>query len=318
MALATAIAVARDTPSKTKILVFEKGYHGSTISGRTPSGKPSINLPHDFVVGKYNDVPGTNALVASLPANSLAAILVEPMLGSGGCYPASHSFIWALRNLANEHKALLIFDEVMTSRLGYHGFGQTFLTPDMMTLGKYLGGGMSFGAFGGREEIMALYDPRKGQLEHPGTFNNNVFSMHAGVAGAKVLTEEVLDALNERGDRMRVRIKEVLTDHGLLDGCTVPDAPITEDEVLQAESGDATRPPKMYIKGVGSLMCIHFVGPDRELLQGLFWHHMLEKGVYMAQRGFIALSIEITEDHIGNFVGAVEEFVTQWSNALRW
>jgi len=110
----------------------------------------------------------------------------------------------------------------------------------------------------------------------------------------------------------------VLTDHSLLVGCTVPDAPITEEQILQAGSGDVNRPPKMYIKGVGSLMCIHFAGPEKELLQGLFWHHMLEKGVYMAQRGFVALSIEITEEHVDQFVGAVEEFVTRWSNALRW
>src|SRR5437879_5442479 len=98
MALATALAVS---PTKAKkILVFQKGYHGSTISGRVPLGKPTINLPHDFVVGQYNDIDGTKSLVASLTPNSLAAILVEPMLGSGGCYGASVEFLELLRTLA--------------------------------------------------------------------------------------------------------------------------------------------------------------------------------------------------------------------------
>jgi len=317
MALATALAVARDTPSKKKVLVFQKGYHGSTISGRTPSGKPSINLPHEFVLGKYNDVQGTKDLVASLPENSLAAILVEPMLGSGGCYAATCDFLSTLRNLATQNKALLVFDEVMTSRLSYHGYGTVYdIAPDLMTLGKYLGGGMTFGAFGGRDTIMSLYDPRKGQLEHPGTFNNNVFTMYAGVAGAKLLTPEILDALNERGDAMRGEIDTILRVHGIYDGCTVPSAPVVDDAMHQAVN--AGRPPKMYIKGVGSLMCMHFAGPDREELQGLFWHHMLENGIYIAQRGFIALSIEITQKHVESFVSAVEEFATRWGNELRW
>lgn len=317
MALATALVVARDTPGKKKVLVFEKGYHGSTISGRIPSGKPGINLPHDFVVAKYNDVQGTKNLVASLPEDSLAAILVEPMLGSGGCYAASPDFLSTLHDLSTQHKALLIFDEVMTSRLSHHGFGSVYdITPDLMTLGKYLGGGMTFGAFGGREAIMSLYDPRKAQLEHPGTFNNNVFTMHAGVAGAKLLTRETLDALNERGDVMRSDIDNLLRVHSIYDGCTVPDAPVVDNAMHQAVS--TSRPPKMYVKGVGSLLCLHFAGPDREVLQGLFWHHMLENGIYMAQRGFIALSIEISQEHVNRFVGGVAEFATYWEDVLKW
>ncbi|KAK5955703.1 hypothetical protein OHC33_003344 [Knufia fluminis] len=318
MALATALAVAHDTPSKTKILIFEKAYHGSTISGKpTSPSKPTINLPHDFILAKYNDIEGTNHLISSLPPNSLAAILVEPMLGSGGCYPATPSFLSTLRHLANEQNALLIFDEVMTSRLSYHGLAHTYnITPDLTTLGKYLGGGMSFGAFGGRDEIMSLFDPRTGTLDHPGTFNNNVFSMHAGVAGSQILTVEVLDELNERGDRMRSAIEDVLRAHKLYEGCTVPDAPLTDDSVHRIDNPN--HPPKMFVKGVGSLMCVHFAGPEREMLGGLFWHHMLDSGIYLAQRGFVALSIEIGEEEVRRFVGAVEGFVGVWEGVLRW
>ncbi|KAK5098313.1 hypothetical protein LTS08_006446 [Lithohypha guttulata] len=320
MALATAIAVAKQYGDHKKgVLLFEKGYHGSTISGRAPSGKPSINLPHDFIVGQYNDVEGVKRLVSSIPEDSLAAILVEPMLGSGGCFAATNEFLQTLRDLATQHRAILIFDEVMTSRLSYHGFGSIYgVLPDLTTLGKYLGGGMSFGAFGGRADLMSLYDPRQGQLEHPGTFNNNVFTMQAGIAGASILTPERLHALNSLGDLMRLEVEKLLAHHLPSGFGIVPSAPLTDSSPHDPTKAHPRRPPKMFIKGVGSLMCVHFAGPNRESLQGLFWHHMLEHGIYMAQRGFIALSIEITDAHVSQFVAGVESFLRQWSSILRW
>ncbi|KAK5046176.1 hypothetical protein LTR84_008633 [Exophiala bonariae] len=316
MALATALAYT----GKKKILLFEKGYHGSTISGRTPSTKKTINLPHDFVVATYNDLEGTRALVESLPKDSLAAILIEPMLGSGGCYPATNDFLAELRRLSTENKALLIFDEVMTSRLTYRGLGPTTgVTPDLMTLGKWVGGGMSFGLFGGRKEVMKLYDPRDGTLEHPGTFNNNIFTMTAGVAGCNLLTEEKVSALNSLGDTLRSQIDDVLVsreinrtgDHVL----PLPTRPVADD---MHSVSNPQHPPKMFIRGVGSLNAIHFAGPDREVLQGLFYHHMLENGFWTAQRGFIALNIEITPEHVGAFVKAVDDFVVRYDSSLRW
>lgn len=313
MALATALVVTK----KKKILFFEKGYHGSTISARTAPGKPSVNLPHEFITGNYNDVQGTESLVSSLPDESLAAILVEPMLGSGGCYAASKEFLQTLRRIATEQKALLIFDEVMTSRLSYNGFHTTYgIRPDLMTLGKWIGGGMSFGAFGGRKDIMELYDPRKAQLQHPGTFNNNVFTMSAGIVGCGILTEQRLDQLNALGDNLRLSIEDVLQKNNLLEEGSVPMAPITDD-AMHSES-HPQRPPKIFVKGVGSLMNIHFAGPDSSLLEALFYHHMLEQGIYLAQRGFVALSLEIQNEHIDKFVKAVESFCRQWDHALRW
>ena len=319
MALATSLAYAKlqGHTAKDRILIFEKGYHGSTISGRASSSKPSINLPHNFVTGQYNDTAGTIDLISNLPSNSLAAILVEPMLGSGGCYAADPQFLKTLRDIATQHEATLIFDEVMTSRLAYHGHHTTYrIQPDLMTLGKYIGGGMTFGAFGGRKDLLSLYDPRTGQLEHPGTFNNNVFTMNAGIAGCNLLTPKRLEELNELGDCMRMKIEDILQNHGISQDGQSPSAPLVNEEMHQSEHPE--RPPKMFVKGVGSLMCIHFAGPDREILQGLFFHHMLEYSIYMAQRGFIALSIEITTEHVDQFGAAVEAFCRQWVDCLRW
>ena len=313
MAIATAVAYTK----KKTILIFNKGYHGSTISGRMPSNKPSINLPYNFVVGTYNDVSGTETIVSSLPPNSLAAILVEPMLGSGGCYAGTKDFLATLRKLATEHNALLIFDEVMTSRLTYHGLGAKFLPevkPDLMALGKWVGGGMSFGAFGGRKDIMSLYDPRNGQLEHPGTFNNNVFSMSAGIAGCELLSEEKIDALNARGEKLRQRLEALLESKGIMtDTHALPPTPISD---AQNDNPGPRSFPVMFVKGVGSLMCIHFTGPDRGLLQPLYFHHMLEHGIYLAQRGFIALSIELKEEHIDKFLESTQSFCNSYARYL--
>ena len=312
MALATALAFT----GKKKVLLFNKGYHGSTISGRTTSNKMSINLPHDFVVGTYNDIKGTEALVDTLPKDSLAAILVEPMLGSGGCIAGTNEFLSTLRRLADQHHALLIFDEVMTSRLHYNGLGsQTGVQPDMTTLGKWIGGGMSFGAFGGRRDLMSLYDPRTGKLEHPGTFNNNVFTMSAGIAGCGLLSAEILTTLNDLGESMRHEINSLLSERGVLRDGTIPSSPVTDD---MHSANHPSHPPKMFITGTGSLMAIQFAGPDRDLLQGLFYHHMLQSGIYMAARGFIALNIKLTEEHVRSFIKAVAVFCDRCEHALKW
>ena len=116
--------------------------------------------------------------------------------------------------------ALLVFDEVMTSRLAPGGL-QTVVgvRPDLTTLGKYLGGGLSFGAFGGRADIMDLFDPRRPDaLPHAGTFNNNVLTMAAGLTGlTQVYTPEAARALNARGDALRDRLNAL---------CKAADAPV--------------------------------------------------------------------------------------------
>ena len=210
-----AVATAMAWTNRRKILVFGRGYHGATLSFRDPPKGPamkSVNLPHEWVVGTYNDIPQTEEVLSSLPSQSLAAILVEPMLGSAGAIPGSLPFLQFLRSYASSHDALLIFDEVMTSRLSYRGLGHKLgIQPDLMTLGKWVGGGMSFGAFGGRRDIMEEYDPSKsGGLAHAGTFNNNVISMAAGCAGCQILNEETTNRLNDLGEHLKEMVTVVI------------------------------------------------------------------------------------------------------------
>ena len=151
--------------------------------------------------------------------------------------------------MADETGALLIFDEVMTSRLAPGGLQEAHgILPDLTTLGKYVGGGMSFGAFGGRAEIMERFDPRRPDaFQHAGTFNNNVLTMSAGLVGlTELYTPERARTLNSRGDRLRERLNAVVQKRGLAMQFTgrgsmfsvhMTDAPIRSQE--DAERGNA-------------------------------------------------------------------------------
>src|SRR6516225_150424 len=137
-----AVSAARAITGRPKILVFEGGYHGGVFYFR---GHGSLlNAPFEFLLGQYNDLAAVEALVQP-HRGELAAILIEPMQGTTSCIAAERGFLAGLRALANETGALLIFDEVMTSRLAPGGLQEVHgILPDLTTLGKYVGGGMSF------------------------------------------------------------------------------------------------------------------------------------------------------------------------------
>jgi glutamate-1-semialdehyde 2,1-aminomutase len=177
-----AIVTARAFTGRNKNLVFSGAYHGGVLYFRR--GAHPVNAPFPFVVAPYNDTAGTLAL-AERHRDDLAAILVEPMLGSGGCVPARRDFLLGLSEAATRAGALLVFDEIMTSRLAPGGLAAVHgITPDLTTLGKYVGGGMSFGGFGGRAEVMRIFDPASPEaLPHAGTFNNNTLTLCAGYRG---------------------------------------------------------------------------------------------------------------------------------------
>ncbi len=293
-----ALAAAKAHTGRSKVIVFDGAYHGGVLT--FAGGGSPMNVPHAFVLARYNDVDSVRALVAE-HGPEIAAILVEPMLGAGGCIPGEPAFLQALRALADECGAMLVFDEVMTSRLSFGG-RQALLSirPDLTTAGKYLGGGMSFGVFGGRREVMERFDPRRPDaLAHAGTFNNNVISMAAGHAGlSQVLTAEVVQALNARGDALRARFNAVFAQQGVDMGFT----------------------------GIGSLMTLHATaGPVRSPadLQGtdgrakdLLFFGLLEEGVFMARRGLIALSLPVGDAECDALVAALDAVVSRYRSVL--
>ena len=286
MAVSAAIAIT----GKKKILVFAGGYHGGVFYFR---GKGSvINAPFDYLLGTYNDIEGVRALVAPHKGD-LAAILIEPMLGGGGCIPATRDFLANLRALASETGAILIFDEVMTSRLAPGGLQEVHgINPDITTLGKYVGGGMSFGAFGGRSDLMEWFDPRnKNGFQHAGTFNNNVLTMNAGYVGlTEVYKPEDARKLNKFGDGLRERLNAAVRRKGIA----------------------------MQFTGIGSMIGVHMTGqPIRNAadaanghsgLLDLCYFDLLARGIWFAKRGMMALSIALDAADGDRLVGAVEEF----------
>ncbi|OFW42158.1 MAG: hypothetical protein A3J29_10185 [Acidobacteria bacterium RIFCSPLOWO2_12_FULL_67_14b] len=174
-----ALATARAATGRERILAFQGGYHGGVLSFADGVSSP-INAPFPCVLAPFNDEAATLALIER-HARELAAIIVEPMMGGGGGIPGTRPFLETLRQAAARHGIVLIFDEVMTSRLSSGGLQKRLgIIPDMTTLGKYLGGGLTFGAFGGRRDLMRRYDPReKDAWSHAGTFNNNVLTMRS-------------------------------------------------------------------------------------------------------------------------------------------
>ena len=340
MALAAALAYT----GRKKVLAFKNGYHGGTLSFPLPLKDVNTNLPHEFVLAPYNDILGTQAVLSNLPKDSLAAIMVELIQGSGGCIPGDERFLHFLDAESKKLGALLVVDEVMTSRLSYHGLSSELgLTPDLITLGKWVGGGMTFGAFGGRKEIMCMFDPRDGVLAHSGTFNNNIITMAAGCAGIDIYNQAQVKRLNALGDTLRPGLRAIFSKYqinqeqpppfkpcpqknelespftGTQSTTTSPHNAFTVESLTLSESTtprSKTTKGGMWVSGYGSMMCIHFSGESQQSLQGLFWHHMLEEGIYLAQRGFIALNIEMEESHVEKFLKATEGFVGTYGGAL--
>ena len=198
-----ALTAARAFTARPAILAFRGAYHGSVLTFPLGGSSPA-RAPYPVVTAGYNDVDDATAAIRE-HAGQLAAVIVEPMLGSGGCIPARPDFLHALRDASEAAQVPLIFDEVMTSRMSAGGQqARAGIVPELTTLGKYVGGGMSFGGFGGRAEIM---DQFRTNFTHAGTFNNNVLSMAAGqVAMGEIFDADAADALFARGEALRARL----------------------------------------------------------------------------------------------------------------
>jgi glutamate-1-semialdehyde 2,1-aminomutase len=290
-----AMSLGRIFTRRKKILVFNGSYHGA-VFGFAGGGSP-INVPFDYVLAPYNDIERTRALITE----DLALVILEPMVGSGGCIPATTAFLQMLRAETTRVGALLVLDEVMTSRLAPGGLQSVHgISPDLTTFGKYIGGGMSFGAFGGRAEIMDLFDPRRPDaLPHAGTFNNNVLTMTAGLTGlTEVYTPEAAHALNTRGDALRKRLNAL---------CQAADAPV-------------------QFTGMGSMLAVHTMrgainSPDDAAksdakLKELFFFDMLAHGIWLARRGMMTVSLPIGDAECNALAAAVEEFLSARSSLL--
>ncbi len=215
-----AMRAARAFTGKDMIVKMDGGYHGShdyvqanvqpdTQSEGLPQrklttrGVPAAVLEGIRVV-PFNDL---DALEDILRAHSdeIAAIILEPVLGSGGGIEPEPGYLQGVRQLADRNDVLLIFDEILTFRLDVGGVQAALdVTPDLTSVAKFIGGGLPLGAFGGRKEIMAPFDPLHPQtIPHNGTFNGNNITMAAGMATMKEYGAGEVDRINQLGQRLK-------------------------------------------------------------------------------------------------------------------
>ncbi len=293
-----ALAAARAVTGRDKVLVFEGAYHGGVI--KFPAAGSPLNVPYDFVLGVYNDIEGTAQLIRRA-GDEIAAVIVEPILGAGGNIPGSQEFLEMLRRETQQVGALLIFDEVKTSRLGPAGLqGLLGIEPDLTALGKYIGGGLPTGAFGGSAEIMERFNPKqKGSWAHAGTFNNNICSMAAGCAAmSRVYTPQRAAEFFESSEAFRLSLNDMFTD----------------------------REVPMHCNGLGSIFAIHFSSqPVRRTaditagclsLRPLLHMELLLEGVLVCSRGDMFLSLPMTETHLTKVRLALESFADRYKSLI--
>ena len=279
-----AIRAARAFTGKTTIATFAGGYHGSHDYAASIPADPALppagpGIPREVaetvVVAPFDDVEGTRAVLEPC-LGDLAAVIVEPVMGSGGVLPATIEFLTFLRDLTREAGCLLVFDEVISFRVGYHGAqGRFGIDPDLTTLGKIIGGGLPVGAFGGRADVMAHFDPRSDdRITHGGTFNANPLTMTAGLATLAEMTPERYDGLEALGVELEEKLTQLFEAGGI--------------------AATTTR--------AASLFNLHFEHPAamRDLHLALLNH-----GILLTSRGMGCLSTPMTSIELDTFVEAV-------------
>ncbi len=303
-----AVRLARAFTGRPKIAKFEGAYHGThdgVLVSVAPEAKASggrrrpkavawsaglaPGVLKQTLVLPWNDADACEQLIEK-DAGHLAAVLVDPLLGIGGILPPGDGFLPRLRAITERHGIVLIFDEVISFRVSPGGAQERFgVRPDLTTLGKIIGGGLPVGAFGGRDDIMALYDPRRGgaRINHGGTFNANPVTMAAGVATMNALTPEAYTRLEGLGERLRGGVSRLV---------------------------HATR-RRGQVTGVGSLFHLHWTAAaltdyrssrprDPEMSTRIFLG-LLNEGILLSQRGLGACSLAMTEGDVDRFINAL-------------
>jgi glutamate-1-semialdehyde 2,1-aminomutase len=291
-----AMRAARAFTGKPVILKMDGGYHGShdmaevnitpDLSGsRLPVPQVEADGVPEAVLGavavaRFNDLESVDE-VLNTHAGQVAAIITEPLMNTAGIILPDEGFLAGLRALADRCGALLIFDEVVTMRLHAGGYqGKSGVLPDLTALGKLIGGGLPIGAFGGRADIMSLYDPaRPNGFHHSGTFNGNPLTMAAGIASVNALTPQAIAHINQLGATLRKGMDEAFAEAGI-HGHTTGEGSLayvhwTADKITSA--ADVVRWKQKAAE-----------------LPRLLHMELLNRGIFAANRGLFNLSTPMT------------------------
>jgi glutamate-1-semialdehyde 2,1-aminomutase len=243
------LRAARAFTGRRRIARAEASYHGAIEELLAPSHADVLVIPFD-------DPERAETLIGAA-AGDLAAVLIEPVQGSAGMIPASAEYLRRLREVTARHGILLVFDEVVSFRLAWGGAQEHYgVRPDLTVLGKLIGGGFPLGAFGGRADVMALFDPSYGRpaVPHPGSYNANPISLAAGAATLELLTPVAIAGINSLGDRVRAGLAEIfrseavgarMTGLGSLFG--VHPAPAPRGPPAEADAAGAELQRRIYL-----------------------------------------------------------------------
>ena len=282
-AVMSAIRVARGFTKRDGVLKFEGCYHGHSDyllakagSGLTTLGIPdSLGVPADFakhtLTAPYNDIRTVQRILRDR-GKDLACIIVEPVAGNMGVVPPAPDFLPALRQLATDHDILLIFDEVISGFRVHYGGAQALygVTPDLTVLGKIIGGGLPVGAYGGRRDIMNLIAPA-GPVYQAGTLSGNPLAVTAGLATLKQLrAKNLYKQLEERSAALA---------RGVADEAKRAGIALTQTRVGSMLTSFFTQEPVVDWNSAKKSDTKRY---------GLFFHGMLEQGIYLAPSQFEA------------------------------
>ena len=310
----SAIRLARGYTGRDKILKFEGCYHGhaDSLLVKAGSGALTLGVPsspgipadvaqHTLTVS-YNNLDEVKQVFAEC-GDQIACIIVEPVAGNMNCVPPISGFLEGLRDICDQYKSVLIFDEVMTGfRVALGGAQAHYkITPDLTTLGKIIGGGMPVGAFGGKQAIMDYIAPI-GPVYQAGTLSGNPLAMAAGLATLTALSEgNKHQTLAKTTQKLAVGLKTAAERHGV----------------------------SLSINYVGAMFGFFFVNNSAEAESAIttfaqatacdaekfkqFFHLMLEEGIYLAPSSFEAgfVSIAHTDEIIDKTLVAADKCFAQ-------
>ena len=305
-----AIRLARGFTGRSKIAKFEGAYHGShdaveisvappvecAGSAGAPRSVPSTGgispqAPGEVVVMPYDNEEAVERLVAE-NRNELACVLFDPKVGM---YQTRPAFAQALRRITQQQQVLLVFDEIVSFRVGSGGYQESCqVRPDLTTLGKIIGGGFPVGGVGGRADIMRLFDNSAAPtgFGQSGTFSAHPITMVAGLATLEQLDAAAFQHLNACGERLRKGLQQQFN--------RVPEG--------------------LQIVGQGSLFSIYFSSAalsdyravaevDRDPVSGAF-QHCLAKGLFLNHNLIMnALSLATGPDEVSRLIAAWEELL---------
>jgi glutamate-1-semialdehyde 2,1-aminomutase len=292
-AVMTAIRVARAHTGRDACIVARGGYHGTSEVALCAGGEHYTrgvpqSVVNDVTVLDLNDVEGLREAIEGAPSR-YAAVIIDLIPNRAGLLQVSREFIEQARELTTKHGVILLVDEVISLRLGPHGLiGEYGVTPDLLTVGKIVGGGFPVGAVLGREEVMRVLDPTApGSLPHGGTFSANPVSMAAGAESLRLLTPDAITRLNQLGDEARRAVSARVADSG------------------------------WEVRGIGSLLRPFPIGATRmdETAARRLWWAAYDRGLLLSPANLGSLSTPMTTDVVADIADLLTDAIQATAKA---